>query len=117
MYKELQIGGHDAPLCLLANAATAYRYRQVFREDLIALYAGLAESKTARGDTIDAAHKLAFIMNAAAEKKDMARLNEESFYVWLEQYDELEIATAADDIWAVFLSQQEGSSRPKSPGV
>lgn len=115
MYRELQIGGHDAPLCLLANAATAYRYRQVFGEDLIALYAGLAESKNAKADTIDAAHKLAFVMNAAAEKKDMARLNAEAFYAWLEQYDELDLATAADSIWAVFLSQQEGKSRPKSP--
>lgn len=123
MYKEIESG--NIKLKLLANGATPYLYKNVFREDL---FRGLNanQEKAASNDKeemtdvgfnlIDIATKAAYVMNAQAENKRLTTLSEDDFYKWLGNF---EATSLYDDeliakIYSVLNGDMETTSEAKN---
>lgn len=117
MYREITLttneGGEKA-FKFLATGTTAYRYRQVFHEDLMVQ---LSKMKTFQdgGEAADSTifEKLAFIMNAQAEGKNMNTLNFDSFLNWADQFAGMELITHAPEIIELYLGSKITTSIPK----
>ena len=111
MYKEIvlkDINGGDKKLSFLASASTAYRFNQVFHEDLM--------SKLTKMETeadYSMADKLAYVMNAQAEGKDMKTLNYDSFLAWLDELESSEILLHIEEIVGLYLGSKLTSSIAK----
>lgn len=112
MYKEIKIGDITVPM--LANGATALRYRSVFGRDII------TELQEAQGDTskgFNALPELAFIMAMAAKAKagevDMSLLNQDMFLEWLEQFDPMDLPMAAEELTNLYTGNGKTNSEPK----
>lgn len=104
MRKEIELLTTDGmkTMAFEANGATAIRFRQVFHEDLMKKLAGFGKLlNDPNSDDIDyeLPSKMAYIMNASGEKRDMKALTEEGFYEWIEQFE-------GDTLW---LAQNEFS--------
>lgn len=109
MIRNIVIDGQSVPM--LATGATPYRYKSVFREDLMRL---LMESGKdgAEGDTSFIA-KLAYIMAKQAEGADMARLNEDTFLAWLDQFEPLSVPLAGEEIMDLYAGSSAQTSAEK----
>ena len=73
MYQEISLrlsDGSEQNFPFLATGTTAYRFKQVFHQDLMILLNKMENSEDDQTD-MTVGDKLAFIMNAQAEKKDM----------------------------------------------
>ena len=57
--------------------------------------------------------QLAYIMNAAAERKDMRNLDIDSYLDWLEQFETMEFLTKAMDFIMLYMHNRVTSSIPK----
>ena len=120
MYREINlttINGEEPEFKFLATATTAYRYRQIFNQDLMAQ---LNKMQTLQNggtpdESIDSTifEKLAFIMNAQAEGKDMKTLNFEAFMKWADQFEAMELITHAPEIVELYLGSKVTKSIPK----
>lgn len=108
MKKTLKIGEKDIEL--LSNARTSIYYTQLFHKDFfkIALTAFSTEIPP-----VNETKEIAFIMNKQAEKADFNSISEEDFYNWLEQFEELDMVNASDQIVGVYLGNTEGSAESK----
>lgn len=107
MYGKVMIG--DKEVGLLANAASPYIYKQVFHEDFLAA----VQADTPDPDIFQ---KMGFIMAMQAENQNMAdlmKLNIDSFYEWLVQFDAMDVIFATEDISNIYLKQTVGTSSPK----
>ena len=111
MYKEINlkmISGEEKPFKFLACGSTAYRYNQVFHEDLMAKL-----TKMEADADYSIADKLAYIMNSQAEGKDMKTLNNDSFFTWLDQLESSEILLHMEEIVGLYLGSKLTNSVPK----
>lgn len=106
MFGTVKIG--DKEVEMTGNAATPYRFKQVFHEDYLKKVTGKEEAEPA-----DFFAKLGFIMAMQAEKKDMSKLNEESFFRWLEAFEPSDVFSAADAIADLYAQNEETASDPK----
>ncbi|RRG07444.1 MAG: hypothetical protein DUD30_00665 [Lactobacillus sp.] len=116
MYKEIKLYTQDGEKTFgfLATGSTAIRYRQVFHQDLMVLLNKL--QKIDETDDVDTGivDKLAFIMNAQAEKKDMNTLSSDDFINWVDQFDGAELFKNMDKIVGLYLGNKfSGSSQKK----
>lgn len=107
MYKTIEIDGKE--LSVAANAATPFRYKQVFHQDLFAV---LGNEKRAEEEGAEAIMKLAYIMHNQAEKADMNKLNEEGFIAWLEGFSALAFINAADEIMTAYTDSAKSTAMP-----
>lgn len=107
MKKTINIDGKE--LEFAANAATPFRFRQIFKKDLFSI---LGNEKKAQEEGIDTVAELAFVMNKQAEKADMAQLNEESFIEWLEQFGSMAFMETAEEILNVYLDTTASTAKP-----
>ena len=82
MITKLTIGGRE--LAFTANAATPFRYKQLFHEDILQLLQSNSKAEENQVLLSDTITKLAYIMNAQAEKKDMNCISFDDFMTWLE---------------------------------
>ena len=57
--------------------------------------------------------KLAFIMNCQAEKRDMNKLNVETFVEWADQFDGAELFMHMQDFVSLYLGSRVTSSKAK----
>lgn len=57
--------------------------------------------------------ELAYIMNAAAEKKDMSSLDANGYLDWLEQFETMEFLTHAMDFIMLYMNNRATTSIPK----
>lgn len=124
MFREVSIAradGSDAPTELLANAATPRRYKQIFHEDLLTLFAN-AEKVKENGSKyyqIDFLAELAFVMAMQAKVAGgdkaikLEKLNENNLIDWLENYEGMAIEDAAIDILSVYLGNTQSDSETK----
>ena len=120
MYKEIKLltnDGEEKAFKFLSSGTTAYRYRQVFNQDLMVQLSkmktfqdGGASEEMADSTIFD---KLAFIMNAQAEGKDMKTLNFDSFLEWADEFPGMEILTHAPEIIELYLGTKITKSVPK----
>ena len=111
MYREIKlktIKGEERTVPFLASASTAYRYNQIFHEDLMSK---LAKLETEADYSI--ADKLAFVMNAQAEGKDMKTLTYDAFLSWLDGLESSEILLHMEEIVGLYLGSKLTSSIPK----
>jgi hypothetical protein len=57
--------------------------------------------------------KLAFIMNAQAEKRDMNTLNVDAFLEWADQFDGAELFLHMQEFVTLYLGSRKTTSKPK----
>ncbi len=107
MYKKLTIDGKEMEFA--ANAATPFRYKQVFHKDILQIFGNEQKAET---EGVEAVTELAFIMSKQAEKADMSKLTQEEFIDWLEGFGPMAFVEAAEDILSVYVSTRETSSHP-----
>lgn len=110
MFKVVKIGEKDVPM--LSNAATPYRFKQMYGMDLMNEMSKLDETKPT--EAIEVVEQLAFIMSKAAEKADMNMLNMGMYYDWLEQFDSDDMINAFSDIVTLYIGNIKTSSKSKN---
>lgn len=108
MFKTIVIDGKE--MSVAANAATPFRYKQVFKQDLFSV---LGNEKRAEEEGAEAVMRLAYIMAKQADKADMAKLNEDDFIDWLEGFSAMAFINAADDIVNAYMDSATGTATPK----
>lgn len=118
MYKEITLVTTDGEKVfpMLANGATAIRYRQVFHTDLmggLAKYGKMEENPNSVDWELPA--KLAYIMVCAAQSKDMSKLSEPDFIRWVEQFEGDSFWQAQNEIVSIYAANQQTSSTAKNP--
>ena len=112
MVKTVKIGGGE--VILAANAATPYRYRQAFHEDLFKIFTESAnKSEEESYDLADVVTKLAYIMVRQGEKADMNYVGVDDFLEWLEDFAPMDIVLAGEEIINFYMSSTQGSVEPK----
>lgn len=107
MYKTIVIDGNEMEFA--ANAATPFRYKQVFKADLFAV---LGNEKRAEEEGAEAVTRLAYIMHKQAEKADMSKLNEDDFMTWLEGFSAMAFINTAEEIINVYMESTAGTATP-----
>lgn len=107
MMKTIMIDGKET--ALLANAATPFRFRQIFKKDLLAI---LGNEKRAEEEGVVTVTQLAYIMAKQAEKTDLTTLNENTFIEWLEGFGPMAFVEAAEDILNVYMDSAVSSANP-----
>jgi hypothetical protein len=115
MYQEITLktcGEGEKSFPFLATGTTAYRFKQVFHQDLMILLNKMENSEDDQTD-MTVGDKLAFIMNAQAEKRDMNQLNESAFLEWADQFDGAELFLHMQEFVTLYLGSRRTSSKPK----
>ncbi len=107
MFKRVEIDGTEMELA--ANAATPFRYKQIFKKDLFAI---LGDEKRAMEEGIESIAELAFVMAKQAEKTNMNKLSYEEFLNWLEGFGPMAFVNSAEDILDVYMDSLQGTSTP-----
>lgn len=123
MFKTLSMklsdGKTEKEFSFLAVGSTPYRYKQIFRSDLMKDITNLINGEmNAIGDNADfsVTDKMAFIMNCQAEKMDMNNLNFDMFIEWLDQFDSSALVEHIYDFINIYLGNKESTSNPKKEG-
>ena len=94
---------------MVANAASPYVYRSIFKEDF------LAKIREPEPDT-DLFQKMGFVMMNQAKTAKMSELmniSVDAYYEWLVQFDPLDIINATEEISNLYLAQTTTLSSPK----
>ena len=107
MFKKLTIDGNEMEFA--ANAATPFRFKQVFHKDLFSI---LGNEQKAESEGVEAVTQLAYIMAKQAEKADMNKLSEDEFMIWLEDFSGMAFVSAAEDILNIYMDSTVGTSTP-----
>ena len=104
-----------AALELSANAATPFRYKMTFGQDLLIVLANIkAEDETLGADISDTVSRLTYIMNKQALNK-ANELSDEDFLTWLEQIDDpMAFITHAKDIIEFYMKNVKTASKSKN---
>lgn len=107
MYKVIEVGEHRVGMC--ANAATPYRFKQVFKKDLLQIML----DENSKDEEPDDVMKLAYIMTMQASKKDLTTINEESYIEWLEQFDLMDLYIASGEIMSLYQGNKKSEAEQK----
>lgn len=100
----------------LAVGSTPYRYKQVFKSDLMKDVTKLVNKELDYiGEDADfsVSDKLAFIMNCQAEKKDLNQQNFDTFIEWIDQFEPADLFNHISDFIGIYLGNKESTSVPK----
>lgn len=118
MYKEIDLDTQEGmkTFSFLATGTTAYRYKQCFHQDLMIALNNMEDTANDQAD-MTVGDKLAYIMNAQAEKKDMNKLNVDSFLTWADQFDGAELFLHMKDFVSLYLGSRQTTSVPKKEGA
>ena len=111
MYKVVKIGDLDVPM--LAMATTDVYYKHCFGTDPLAVQ---TKDDPPISEVIDLFQRMGFIMAKFAEtksRKEMLKLNEESYIEWLEQFERTEMMEALPEIRAVYDGEKVTASEEK----
>ena len=108
MYKEIQIG--EKTIGLKATASTTYRFKQVFKRDILKVMMDTSGAQQAEEDDV---MRLAYIMAMSARGEDMSKLNEDSYIGWLDQFDPMDLFVAQEDILEVFQGNRKTEETQK----
>ena len=108
MTKNITLEG-GKELKLAANAATPFRYKQLFGDDLLRIFQESTESKEKEITLSETVTQLAFIMNRQAEGVNMNTLSMDEFFTWLENFEPMEIVLVGQEIINTYLSSAQTS--------
>lgn len=99
----------------VSNGMTQYRYRQLTGRDLMKDVTKLVNDRQQLSDEADfsVSDKLAYIMNMSAINADMNKLNDETFYEWIEQFDSSNSIRIMGDIISIYFGTKKSTSEPK----
>lgn len=100
----------------VSNGMTQYRYRQLTGRDLTKDAMKLMNSGAdGVGEEADftVSDKLAYIMNMSAIKADMNKINNDTFYEWVEQFDSSNSINVMGDIISIYFGTKKSTSEPK----
>ena len=111
MYGKVMIDGIE--VAMRGSAATPYRYKQVFHEDMLKV----TQSIGAEGpETIDFAMKVGYVMAMQASDADMQKLSEGTFVEWCDQYSFDGMLEAVEGILTIYAgNSQTDSDAKKNP--
>lgn len=119
MFRTLKMtlaDGTEKEFNFLAVGSTQYRYKQLFRTDLMKDLTNLVNRDLDYiGDDADfsVTDKLAFIMNCQAEKVDMNNQNFDTFLEWTDQFDAASLYEHIRDFISIYIGNKESTSNPK----
>ena len=95
-------GGKEVKLA--ANAATPFRYKQLFNGDLLQIFQQSTKSEEDGMALADVVTQLAYIMNRQAEGVNMNTISLDEFYTWLEDFEPMDFVVKGQDIINIYLS-------------
>ena len=107
MLKTVTIDGNEIEFA--ANAATPFRYKQIFQKDLLQI---LGNEEKAQQEGVEAVTQLAYIMAKQAEKADMAKLSTDDFITWLEGFSAMAFVENAEEILNVYMDSTTTTAAP-----
>ena len=107
MYKKIEIDGKEIEV--VANAATPFRFKQIFHKDLLRI---LGNEEKVEEEGVETITQLAFVMAKQAEKADMTKLSEAELIDWLEDFSPLAFINAAEEIMNAYMESTVGSATP-----
>lgn len=107
MNRTITIDGNE--LALAANAATPFRYKQLFKKDLFHI---LGNEQLAQENGVETVTELAFIMAKQAEKADMNSLSQDNFVEWLEGFGPMAFVEGAEEILNTYMASTVATSTP-----
>ena len=100
----------------VSNGMTQYRFRQLTGQDLMKSISKLINKDLESiGDDADFSciDKLAYIMNMSAIKADMSKINQDTFFEWIEQFDSSNSIRIYSDIINAYFGTKKSTSEPK----
>jgi len=99
----------------VSNGMTQYRYRQLTGRDIVKDTQRLINANQELSEDADltVSDKLAYIMNMSAIKADMNKLNIDTFYEWIEQFDSSNSIDIMGDVIALYYGTKLSTSEPK----
>ncbi len=87
---------------ILANAATPYRFKQIFGLDLMKIIGKSSEEDNGMG-VVEIVPQLAYVMNQQAKKADLMKLNMETFLTWSESFESGDFIENAEKIIDTYI--------------
>lgn len=111
MYNIVKIGTSEVPM--LSMASVDVYYRNIFHEDPLKIQ---TDDATDAGVMIGFIQRMGFVMAKFAElknRKEMLKLNEESFYEWMDTMERNDLINALPDIQATYEGQSIASAEAK----
>ena len=107
--------GSEKEFEFISNGMTQYRYRQLTGRDLMKDVTKLIDDRQQLSDDADltVSDKLAYIMNMSAVKADMNKINNETFYEWIEQFDSSNSINVMGEIISIYFGTKKSTSEPK----
>lgn len=107
--------GEEKEFDFVSNGMTQYRYRQLTGRDLMKDVTKLIDDRQQLGNEADTSvsDKLAYIMNMSAIKADMNKINTDTFYEWIEQFDSSNALHIMGDIISAYFGTKKSTSEPK----
>lgn len=112
MLKTIKLNG-GKELTLTANAATPFRFKQLFGEDLLQILQKTTKAGKNNLEITETISQLAFVMQKQAEKADLSSVTETDFYAWLEEFEPMDFAWAAKDIISIYMQTTQPSVEAK----
>lgn len=110
MAKGTIILSDGGELKLAANAATKYRYREIFGEDMLVAIASAGEDLAVTAELYE---KMAYVMMLQAEKK-AASGSKDGFMEWLDTLSANDIIDNAEEIIDIYMSNKKTLSKEKN---
>lgn len=110
MYNVVKIGDKEVPM--LSMASVDFYYKEIFHEDPIKLQVENSDA----GAIFTMIEKMGFVMAKFAEihdRKEMLKLNMDSFYEWLDGFERNDLTDALEDIQKTYEGQTVTSSKAK----
>ena len=112
MQKSIKLeGGKEVKLA--ANAATPFRFKQLFNKDLLKVFNDNSKEDADTIEMADVFTEMAFIMNRQAEGIDMSGLSMDDFYSWLEGFEPMDFVMKGQEILEIYLSSTQVSVEAK----
>lgn len=116
-YGVVKIGEKEVPM--LSMASIDRHYKHIFAEDPIAIQTaeGFSERYPLQ---IDFYQKMGYAMAMYAQYKnplEMRKLNDVSYELWLDQFEQLDYIQAVPDIAAIYNGQAVSSSQEKKEEI
>lgn len=120
MYAKVMIGGKET--AMLANAASPYLFKQIFHEDFLLITRKMTEEKdqaVSDATASDVFMRMGYVMAMQAEHMpaELSKLNWDTFYDWLGEFEPNAVLMAIGDIANVYRGQENMTSVPKIKGV
>ena len=119
MYNLVKIGDKAVPM--MAMASTDLYYKNIFHEDAIKLQTA---KELDEGDLINFIMRVGFVMAKFAElhdRKEMNKLNEDSFLDWLDQFERSAYLNALGDVRMTYegqsLTEADAKKKDEAPSA